>query len=72
MKLFQHSRHINLVPFFSKKGLTLTLFLLAGLLAKAAAPVITTQPATQTVCPNLGLPVTFTVVATGTGLSYKW
>ena len=39
--------------------------------AAAVAPTITTQPAAQTVAP--GKPVTFSVVATGTGtLSYQW
>ena len=39
--------------------------------AAAVAPTITTQPLTQTVAP--GKPVTFSVVATGTGtLSYQW
>jgi hypothetical protein len=33
-------------------------------------PVITTQPASQTV--DLGAEATFTVVASGTGLSYQW
>jgi gliding motility-associated-like protein len=35
-----------------------------------SAPVITIQPADQTVCE--GMPVTFTVAATGTGLTYQW
>jgi hypothetical protein len=34
------------------------------------APVITTQPVTQTAC--AGSNVTFTVVASGTGLTYQW
>ncbi len=36
----------------------------------AQAPVITTQPASQTVC--VGNPVTFSVTATGGTLSYQW
>ncbi len=36
----------------------------------AVAPAITTQPATQTIC--AGANVTFSVVATGTGLTYQW
>jgi len=35
-----------------------------------SAPVITTQPASQSV--NLNSPATFTVVATGASLSYQW
>jgi gliding motility-associated-like protein/uncharacterized repeat protein (TIGR01451 family) len=34
------------------------------------APVITTQPTNQTVCE--GSPVTFSVVASGSGLTYQW
>ncbi|MGV3632399.1 MAG: immunoglobulin domain-containing protein [Bacteroidota bacterium] len=34
------------------------------------APVITMQPLDQTICE--GMPVTFTVAATGTGLTYQW
>ena len=33
-------------------------------------PVITTQPTSQVAC--LGTPATFTVVATGTNLTYQW
>ncbi len=36
----------------------------------ALAPAITTQPSTQSVC--TGANVTFSVVATGTGLTYQW
>lgn len=36
------------------------------------APVITIQPASQIICPNVGNSVTLTVTATGTGLSYQW
>lgn len=39
-------------------------------LALQAAPVITTQPQSQTVC--AGQNATFTVAATGTGLTYQW
>jgi beta-galactosidase len=43
----------------------------ATLTVKAVAPVITTQPAAETV--NQGSPATFTVAATGTApLSYQW
>jgi alpha-tubulin suppressor-like RCC1 family protein len=38
--------------------------------AATAGPVITTQPASQTVV--AGQTVTFSVVATGTGLTYQW
>lgn len=34
------------------------------------APIITTEPISQTVC--AGAPVNFSVIATGTGLSYQW
>ncbi len=36
----------------------------------AIAPAITTQPATQSIC--AGSNVTFTVIATGAGLTYQW
>jgi hypothetical protein len=35
-----------------------------------APPVITTPPATQVICENS--PVTFSVAATGTGITYQW
>lgn len=35
-------------------------------------PVITTHPVSQVVCPDTSQSVTFTVVATGSGLSYQW
>jgi hypothetical protein len=35
-------------------------------------PVVSTQPVTQVVCPGAGQNATFTVVASGTGLSYQW
>jgi hypothetical protein len=35
-----------------------------------AAPAISTQPTAQTAC--VGQPATFTVAATGTGLTYQW
>jgi len=35
-----------------------------------AAPIIVTEPADQTTC--VGNPVSFTVTATGTGLTYQW
>ncbi len=38
--------------------------------ATPAAPVITTQPASQSV--NVGANASFNVVATGTGLTYQW
>ncbi|NMH26777.1 beta strand repeat-containing protein [Flavobacterium silvaticum] len=37
-----------------------------------AAPRITTQPVSQVVCPDGSSSATFTVVASGTGLSYQW
>jgi uncharacterized repeat protein (TIGR01451 family) len=36
----------------------------------AQAPVVSTQPANQAAC--IGRPVTFSVTATGSGLSYQW
>jgi hypothetical protein len=42
----------------------------AATLTVNPATAITTQPANQTVC--AGQPVTFTVVATGAGLTYQW
>ncbi|HEX9980192.1 MAG TPA: T9SS sorting signal type C domain-containing protein [Flavobacterium sp.] len=36
------------------------------------APVITVQPVSQVVCPNTSGSVTFSVTATGIGLSYQW
>ena len=39
-------------------------------LAFDSLPIITTQPASQTVCE--GISVTFTLVATGTNLTYQW
>ncbi len=42
----------------------------AATLTVQILPVITTQPQTQTVC--AGQNATFTVVASGTGLSYQW
>ena len=42
----------------------------AALLTVNTAPAITTQPSAATVC--AGADATFTVVATGTGLSYQW
>ena len=36
------------------------------------APVITVQPATQVVCPNVSNSATFSVTATGGSLSYQW
>jgi cyanophycinase-like exopeptidase len=42
----------------------------AGPLANCSAPVITAQPASQAV--NLGATATFSVMATGSGLSYQW
>lgn len=42
----------------------------AGPLASCNAPVITAQPASQAV--NLGATATFSVVASGSGLSYQW
>jgi PKD repeat protein len=42
----------------------------AATLTVNAVTVITAQPTSQTVC--AGTPVTFTVTATGTGLSYQW
>ena len=40
------------------------------ILNELAGPIITTQPSSQAIC--TGNPVTFSVVATGTGLSYSW
>ncbi|UAY51556.1 immunoglobulin domain-containing protein [Ferruginibacter albus] len=37
-----------------------------------ATPVITTNPQSQVVCPSSNQNATFTVVATGTGLTYQW
>jgi PKD repeat protein len=42
----------------------------AAILTICAAPTITTQPVTQTI--PAGQDITFTVVASGTGLSYQW
>jgi hypothetical protein len=42
----------------------------AATLGVVSAPVITTQPANQSV--NTGATATFTVVATGTNLTYQW
>ncbi|MFT3910181.1 MAG: hypothetical protein QM737_12200 [Ferruginibacter sp.] len=36
------------------------------------APVITVQPVTQVVCPNVSSSATFSVTATGGSLSYQW
>ncbi|MEO6671444.1 MAG: T9SS type A sorting domain-containing protein [Ferruginibacter sp.] len=36
------------------------------------APVITVQPVTQVVCPNVSNSATFSVTATGGSLSYQW
>ncbi len=36
----------------------------------STSPAVTTQPASQAVC--AGIPVTFSVVATGTALTYQW
>lgn len=36
------------------------------------APVITVQPATQVVCPNVSNSATFSVTATGGSLTYQW
>jgi hypothetical protein len=36
------------------------------------APVITVQPTSQVVCPNVSGSATFAVTATGAGLSYQW
>ncbi len=36
------------------------------------APIITVQPVTQVVCPNVSNSVTFSVTATGGSLSYQW
>lgn len=37
-----------------------------------ASPVITVQPVTQLVCPGTSQPATFSVTATGGGLTYQW
>jgi hypothetical protein len=42
----------------------------AATLTVNALTAITTQPATQSICPSQ--PVTFSVVAAGTGLTYQW
>ena len=36
------------------------------------APVITVQPVTQIICPNVSNSVTLSVTATGTALTYQW
>ena len=36
------------------------------------APVITVQPVSQIICPNVGNSVTLSVSATGSGLTYQW
>ena len=69
-----------LAPLSGKRGrggirrLRIILILLAAsalnLTAQTAAPVISTQPKSQTV--NAGTAVTFTVVATGAPLTYQW
>ena len=38
----------------------------------SVTPVITTQPISQSVCTSSGANVTFTVVATGDGITYQW
>jgi len=60
--------------YFSSFGLSLVLYLLFSLSASAQAPTISTQPNTVSVCPTVvpGGNVTYTVTATGTGLSYQW
>ncbi|SDJ77060.1 T9SS type A sorting domain-containing protein [Flavobacterium noncentrifugens] len=51
----------NDVPFYSYNANAITII-----------PVITTHPVSQAVCTNAGTNVTFTVAATGDGLSYQW
>lgn len=43
-----------------------------AVLTMNAAPKITQQPQNLTLCPGAGTTATFSVVATGTGLTYQW
>jgi sugar lactone lactonase YvrE len=51
-------------------ALTLLFFCLSGALRAQTAPSITTQPSSKTI--NQGTPTSFSVVATGTSLTYQW
>ena len=75
MKVLKSTAEVSLIHrivYYSFAVLSLFVFMFLSLQSKAQAPVITVQPVTQTVCPGTGNPVTFSVTATGSALTYQW